>query len=71
MTTNTDNQDPGGCDAATARAIVALINRFDRKSTAEQYTDTDEVWKLLRYIRARLRTKRRARTPRILTQTAL
>ena len=71
MTTCNDTQDQDGIDGATARALVALINQFDRKSRAAQYTDTDEAWGLLQHIRARLRPRRRERTPRILTQTTL
>jgi hypothetical protein len=56
------------CDAATARAIAALINRFDRQCRDTQYTDTDEAWSLLRRIRQMLRPQRQQRRlPRVLT----
>lgn len=36
---------------ATLRAIAARIKTFDEKCAQEEYTDTDEVWDLLRGIR--------------------
>lgn len=54
-------------EAATARAIATLINRFDRKCRDAQYTDTEEAWSLLRRIRQMLRPRRqRRRKPRVL-----